>query len=81
LLSSNAALLKLVSVACSFGFMMPAGTPPNAIVFASGYLRMKDMYQPGFFLNMIGILVLTAWSVLVGPLLFPEALPTWATTA
>ena len=47
-----------VTLAASCAFMMPISTPPNAIVFASGHIRMKDMMKAGFLLNLISIIVL-----------------------
>ena len=47
-----------VTLASSCAFMMPISTPPNAIVFASGYIRMKQMMKAGFVLNIISIIVL-----------------------
>ncbi len=38
-------------------FMMPMGTPPNAIVFASGYLKIKDMVRTGWLMNIFSIIV------------------------
>ena len=40
--------------------MMPVGTPPNAIVFGTGLIRMPQMVRAGFVLNLAGILVITA---------------------
>lgn len=47
-----------VTLASSCAFMMPISTPPNAVVFSSGYIRMADMVKAGIFLNIISILVL-----------------------
>ncbi len=38
-------------------FMMPMGTPPNAIVFASGYLKIKDMMRTGWLMNIFSIII------------------------
>jgi sodium-dependent dicarboxylate transporter 2/3/5 len=64
-------LLLLPSViAASCAFMMPVGTPPNAIVFGTGLVRMPQMIKAGFWLNVSGILLITALTyVLIGPLL------------
>lgn len=51
-------LLIPATIACSCGFMMPAGTPPNAIVFASGEMRIADMVKAGVILDVISILVI-----------------------
>ena len=47
------------AVVASFSFMMPHATPPNAIAFGSGYLRMKDMATAGITLNVMGQIVCT----------------------
>ena len=47
------------AVAASFSFMMPHATPPNAIAFGSGHLRMKDMAGTGAILNLAGQVVCT----------------------
>ena len=43
------------AIAASCAFMMPVATPPNAVVFGSGELRIKDMMHAGFLLNLFGI--------------------------
>ncbi|CAG2256533.1 SLC13A2_3_5 [Mytilus edulis] len=46
------------AIATSFSFMLPVATPPNAVVFSYGHLRVIDMVMVGFMMNIIGILVL-----------------------
>ncbi len=48
-----------VTLAVSLAFMMPSGTPPNALVFSSGYLRVPQMVRAGFLLNLACVLVIT----------------------
>lgn len=47
------------AIACSCAFMMPVATPPNAIVFGSGQIQMRDMIRSGFALNIIAIAMIT----------------------
>ncbi len=53
------AVMIAAGVAASCAFMLPVATPPNAVVFGSGYLRIPDMAKAGFMLNIIGILIVT----------------------
>lgn len=63
-LNINPVLLALpVTLAASIGFMFPIATPPNAIVFASGYIRIKDMVRAGFLLNIVSILIIWLASI------------------
>ncbi|XP_064613376.1 solute carrier family 13 member 2-like [Liolophura sinensis] len=45
-------------VATSFAFMLPVATPPNAIVFSHGHLKVTDMASAGFVMNILSILLL-----------------------
>lgn len=47
------------AVAASFAFMLPVATPPNAIVFGSGYLEQEHMMRAGVILNIVMTIVLT----------------------
>ena len=47
-----------VAMAASCAFMMPISTPPNAIVFSSGHIKMKQMIKTGFLLNIISVITL-----------------------
>ncbi|MFC4654445.1 SLC13 family permease [Rheinheimera marina] len=58
------------ALAASFAFMLPVATPPNAIVFASGKLEIKDMARAGLVLNVLGILVIALFSHYLAPHLF-----------
>jgi sodium-dependent dicarboxylate transporter 2/3/5 len=48
-----------VTLAVSLAFMMPSGTPPNALVFTSGRLRVKHMIRAGFALNLACVVIIT----------------------
>jgi sodium-dependent dicarboxylate transporter 2/3/5 len=54
------ALVVVCALAASSAYMMPVGTPPNAIVFGTGLVRMPQMVRAGFVLNLAGIVVITA---------------------
>jgi sodium-dependent dicarboxylate transporter 2/3/5 len=63
-------LLVSATLAASCAFMLPVATPPNAIVFASGYLRIEDMVKKGFFLNIISIIIVTIFGYYILPLIW-----------
>lgn len=60
-------LMVGAAVAASCAFMLPVATPPNAVVFGSGYLRIPDMVSKGFFMNVISIIILTFFVYFVLP--------------
>lgn len=47
-----------VTLASSFAFMLPIGTPPNAIVFSAGHIGIRHMAKVGLVMNLVGILVI-----------------------
>ncbi len=59
-----------VTLAASCAFMLPMSTPPNAIVFASGHIRIADMAKAGLWLNLIAIALITAFSQWILPWFF-----------
>jgi sodium-dependent dicarboxylate transporter 2/3/5 len=63
-------LLIPVTIASSCAFMLPMATPPNAIVFASGYIKVSQMAKIGILLNLISVGLLTLVFQFVMPLLF-----------
>lgn len=58
------------AIAASCAFMMPVATPPNAIVFSSGHMKIQDMIRAGFALNLMGIVVVTLASYFLLGLVF-----------
>ncbi len=52
-------LLVATALAASCAFMMPVATPPNAIVFGTGRLHIGDMVKAGFWLNILGVVIIT----------------------
>ncbi|ADR22165.1 SLC13 family permease [Marivirga tractuosa] len=56
-----------VAMATSCAFMMPISTPPNAIVFSSGYISIKQMVRAGILLNLIAVIVLVVAGYFLAP--------------
>jgi len=80
----NPLLLMIpATLAASLAFMLPVATPPNAIIFGTGHLRIKDMVKTGFALNLVGILVTVLVTYFWGTLVFNidvGSFPEWAAT-
>jgi sodium-dependent dicarboxylate transporter 2/3/5 len=58
-----------MTLAASCAGMLPMGTPPNAIVFASGHIKLKHMTKAGFVMNIISIILITLFCWFLLPLL------------
>ena len=52
-------LMLTVTMAASFGFMLPAGTPPNAIVYSSGYITVPKMARCGLVVDIFGAVIVS----------------------
>ncbi len=52
-------MVAVLSASC--GFMLPVATPPNAIAYSSGHVRMPQMIRAGLGLNLLGITVIVSW--------------------
>jgi solute carrier family 13 (sodium-dependent dicarboxylate transporter), member 2/3/5 len=58
-----------MTLAASCASMMPMGTPPNAIVFASGHIKIKEMMKAGFVINLVAIVLISLFCWFLLPLL------------
>lgn len=63
-------LMVGAAVAASCAFMLPVATPPNAVVFGAGYLRIPDMVNKGFVMNIVSIIILTLFVYFLLPVLW-----------
>lgn len=63
-------LMVGITTAASCAFMLPVATPPNAIVFGSGYLKIKDMMRTGVLLNMVSVIIITLMVYFLLPMLW-----------
>jgi len=62
------------AIAASFAFALPVATPPNAIVFGSGYLDQEEMIRAGVILNVLMTIVLTVIVVVLFSFVWPAVL-------
>lgn len=63
-------IMIAVTLSASCAFMLPVATPPNAIVFGSGYLKVSDMAKKGFLMNIISIIIITLAVYFIMPVIF-----------
>jgi sodium-dependent dicarboxylate transporter 2/3/5 len=79
-LGINPVLLMLsAAVAASLGFMLPVGTPPNAIAHGTGRVPFRVMVRTGFVLNLMAIVIWTLFSLTWLPWVLgvETGLPAW----
>jgi sodium-dependent dicarboxylate transporter 2/3/5 len=78
----NPLLLMIpATLSASCAFMLPVATPPNAIVFGSGRLKISEMAKVGLAINLIGVVVITLFFYTLGSAVFsiePGIVPEWA---
>ncbi|VXB05364.1 Sodium-dependent dicarboxylate transporter SdcS [Flavobacterium sp. 9AF] len=63
-------LLVSATLAASCAFMLPVATPPNAVVFGAGYLKVEDMVRKGIWMNIISIVIIALFGYYVLPFLW-----------
>lgn len=78
----NPLLLMIpATLAASLAFMLPVATPPNAIIFGTNRIRIKDMVKTGILLNIVGIIIATLVMYFWGTVVFDidvSVFPDWA---
>ena len=62
-------LVAPAAMAASCGFMLPVGTPPNAIVYGTGRVELRAMMRAGFIADLLSVLVITTVAMTVLPLI------------
>jgi solute carrier family 13 (sodium-dependent dicarboxylate transporter), member 2/3/5 len=70
-----------ITIGASCAFMLPMATPPNAIVFSSGYVKVSQMMRVGFVLNILSIIILMILALTLLPYIFDiqeGVVPEWA---
>ena len=63
-------LLISATLAASCAFMLPISTPPNAVAFGSGLLKIEDMFKKGVWMNILSIIIITMVVYYILPFVF-----------
>ncbi|GAA7865982.1 SLC13 family permease [Helicobacter pylori] len=59
-----------VALSATCAFMLPVATPPNAIAYGSGYVKITDMIKAGLWLNLVGVVLISSFSYCLVSLIF-----------
>ena len=74
-------LMIPATISCSYAFMLPVATPPNAIIFGTNRIKISEMAKTGIWLNLIGVVLITISIYVIGRTVFGIDLaqfPDWA---
>jgi sodium-dependent dicarboxylate transporter 2/3/5 len=74
-------LMIPATLSASCAFMLPVATPPNAIVFGSGRVKIAEMSRAGIVINIVGAVFITLFFYLIATAIFSidaSVLPEWA---
>ncbi|EEG78564.1 SLC13 family permease [Dethiobacter alkaliphilus] len=63
-------MMITAATAASYAFMLPVATPPNAVIFGSGYITIPQMVKAGAWLNILGVIVITLFAYFWLPIIF-----------
>jgi sodium-dependent dicarboxylate transporter 2/3/5 len=61
-----------ITLSSSLAFLLPMGTPPNALVYEQGKIQIKEMIKNGIVLTIIAIIMISVFTIFLYPLLLPE---------
>jgi len=73
-------LMVPATISCSFAFMLPVATPPNAIVFATNRIQTSEMAKVGILLNLLCVFLVATATLVIGKIIFDMDLsqpPSW----
>jgi sodium-dependent dicarboxylate transporter 2/3/5 len=65
-------ILAGITLSSSLAFLLPMGTPPNALVYEQGKIQIKEMIKNGIVLTIIAIIMISVFTIFLYPLLLPE---------